>query len=62
MCDLAERVNKIVIEHLDADPEKVTEKAYFIDDLGADILDMSSWSWPSRKSSASRSPTTPPNI
>ena len=30
--------NKIV-EHLDADPEKVTEKASFIDDLGADSLD-----------------------
>jgi len=25
--------------HLDADPEKVTEKASFIDDLGADSLD-----------------------
>jgi acyl carrier protein len=32
-------VRKIVIEHLDADPEKVTEKASFIDDLGADSLD-----------------------
>ena len=28
------------IEHLDADPEKVTEKASFIDDLGADSLDI----------------------
>ena len=37
--DVLERVRKIVIEHLDADPEKVTEKASFIDDLGADSLD-----------------------
>ena len=40
MSDILERVRKIVIEHLDADPEKVTEKAAFIDDLGADSLDI----------------------
>ena len=34
-----ERVRQIVIDHLDADPDKVTEKASFIDDLGADSLD-----------------------
>ena len=39
MSDILERVRKIVIEHLDADAEKVTEKASFIDDLGADSLD-----------------------
>ena len=39
MSDTLERVRKIVSEHLDADPEKVTEKASFIDDLGADSLD-----------------------
>jgi acyl carrier protein len=39
MSEILERVRKIVIEHLDADPEKVTEKASFIDDLGADSLD-----------------------
>jgi acyl carrier protein len=39
MADTLERVRKIVIEHLDADPEKVTDKASFIDDLGADSLD-----------------------
>ena len=39
MSDILERVRKIVIEHLDADPEKVNEKASFIDDLGADSLD-----------------------
>lgn len=39
MSDILERVRKIVIDHLDADPDKVTEKASFIDDLGADSLD-----------------------
>ena len=39
MSDTLERVRKIVIEQLDADPDKVTEKASFIDDLGADSLD-----------------------
>jgi len=40
MSDFAERVKKIVIEHLDADPAKVEPKASFIDDLGADSLDI----------------------
>jgi acyl carrier protein len=39
MSDIAERVKKIVIEHLGVDSEKVTEAASFIDDLGADSLD-----------------------
>ena len=39
MSDIAERVKKIVVEHLGVDPEKVTENASFIDDLGADSLD-----------------------
>ncbi len=39
MADIAERVKKIVIEHLGADAAKVTESASFIDDLGADSLD-----------------------
>jgi len=39
MSDTLERVRKIVIDHLDDDPDKVTEKASFIDDLGADSLD-----------------------
>lgn len=39
MSDVAERIKKIVIEHLDVEAEKVTEKASFIDDLGADSLD-----------------------
>jgi 3-oxoacyl-(acyl-carrier-protein) synthase len=33
---IAERVKKIVVEHLGVEPEKVTEGANFIDDLGAD--------------------------
>lgn len=39
MSDIAERVKKIVVEHLGVDPEKVTDNASFIDDLGADSLD-----------------------
>ena len=39
MSDIADRVRKIVVEHLNVDPEKVVEKASFIDDLGADSLD-----------------------
>jgi acyl carrier protein len=39
MSDIAERVKKIVVEHLGVDPEKVNDKASFIDDLGADSLD-----------------------
>ncbi|MFZ1991122.1 MAG: acyl carrier protein [Alphaproteobacteria bacterium] len=39
MSDIAERVKKIVVEHLGVDAEKVTDTASFIDDLGADSLD-----------------------
>ena len=39
MSDTAERVKKIVVEHLGVDADKVTEAASFIDDLGADSLD-----------------------
>jgi len=39
MSDVAERVKKIVIEHLGVDESKVSETASFIDDLGADSLD-----------------------
>ncbi|MEQ1865402.1 MAG: acyl carrier protein [Micropepsaceae bacterium] len=39
MSDVAERVKKIVIEHLNVEADKVTENASFIDDLGADSLD-----------------------
>jgi acyl carrier protein len=39
MSDIAERVKKIVVEHLGVDETKVSEGASFIDDLGADSLD-----------------------
>jgi acyl carrier protein len=39
MSDVAERVKKVVIEHLGVDDDKVTDTASFIDDLGADSLD-----------------------
>lgn len=39
MSDVAERVKKIVVEHLGVEEDKVTESANFIDDLGADSLD-----------------------
>lgn len=39
MSDVAERVKRIVIDHLGVDEGKVTEGASFIDDLGADSLD-----------------------
>ena len=39
MSDIAERVKKIVVEHLSVDEAKVTDSASFIDDLGADSLD-----------------------
>ena len=39
MSDVAERVKKIVIQHLGVDAEKVVENTDFIDDLGADSLD-----------------------
>jgi acyl carrier protein len=39
MSDTAERVKKIVVEHLGVDEAKVTDNASFVDDLGADSLD-----------------------
>ena len=39
MSDVAERVKKIVVEHLNVDAEKVSDGASFIEDLGADSLD-----------------------
>lgn len=39
MSDTAERVKKIVVEHLNVDADKVVEGASFIEDLGADSLD-----------------------
>jgi acyl carrier protein len=39
MADIAERVKNIVKEQLGVEAEAVTEKASFVDDLGADSLD-----------------------
>ncbi len=40
MSDVAEKVKKIIAEHLGVeDMAKITEDAKFIDDLGADSLD-----------------------
>ncbi|HHV54041.1 MAG TPA: acyl carrier protein [Firmicutes bacterium] len=38
--DLEERVKKIVQEQLQVEPEKITLDASFVDDLGADSLDI----------------------
>ncbi|WP_421993708.1 acyl carrier protein [Roseococcus sp.] len=39
MSETADKVKKIVVEHLGVDEAKVTTEASFIDDLGADSLD-----------------------
>ena len=40
MSEVADKVKKIIAEHLGIDDmEKITENAKFIDDLGADSLD-----------------------
>ncbi|MEM7494343.1 MAG: acyl carrier protein [Pseudomonadota bacterium] len=40
MSDVIERVKNIVVENLDVEGDKVVESASFIDDLGADSLDL----------------------
>ena len=40
MSSIEERVKKIVVENLDVEADKVVESASFIDDLGADSLDL----------------------
>ena len=40
MSTIAEQVTKIVVEHLGVEADKVTPEASFIDDLGADSLDI----------------------
>lgn len=39
MEDVAKKVKDIVVDQLGVNPDEVTEKASFIDDLGADSLD-----------------------
>lgn len=38
--DVMDRVKELVVEQLGVDAEEVTEEASFIDDLGADSLDI----------------------
>ena len=40
MASVAERVKKIIVEQLGVDEAEVTPTAHFIDDLGADSLDI----------------------
>jgi acyl carrier protein len=40
MPDIPERVRTIVVQQLVVDPDEVVDSANFIDDLGADSLDM----------------------
>ncbi len=40
MSDIAARVKKIVVEHLGVDEAKAVAEAGFVDDLGADSLDI----------------------
>ncbi len=37
--DIADKVKKMVVDHLGVDETKVTAESNFIDDLGADSLD-----------------------
>ena len=37
--DIANKVKKMVVDHLGVEESKVTDEANFIDDLGADSLD-----------------------
>jgi acyl carrier protein len=39
MSDIADKVKKIVVEHLGVEEDKVNDSSSFIDDLGADSLD-----------------------
>lgn len=39
MSDTAEKIKKIVAEHLGVDEGKITNTSSFVDDLGADSLD-----------------------
>ena len=40
MSDITERVSKIAVDQLDVEADKVVPTASFIDDLGADSLDI----------------------
>ncbi|UCH27992.1 MAG: acyl carrier protein [Trueperaceae bacterium] len=38
--EVFEKIREVVADKLDADPENITEDASFVDDLGADSLDV----------------------
>jgi acyl carrier protein len=38
--EIVERITDIVVEQLGAEPDKVTEKTRYVEDLGADSLDL----------------------
>jgi acyl carrier protein len=59
MSETGDRVKKIVVEHLGVEPDKVTEDASFIDDLGADSLDIVELVMAFEESSGSKFRTTP---
>ena len=40
MSEVMDKVKKIVVEHLDVEEGRVTPAASFVDDLGADSLDI----------------------
>ena len=40
MSDTVDRVKKVVVDRLKVSPDEVTETASFVDDLGADSLDV----------------------
>ena len=40
MSDTIDRVKKVVVDRLKVSPDEVTETASFVDDLGADSLDV----------------------
>ena len=54
---VADRVKKIVVEHLGVEADKVTEDASFIDDLGADSLDQVEFVMAFEEEFGVRSPT-----
>ncbi len=40
MSEVADKVNKIIVEQLGVSPDEVKPEASFVDDLGADALDL----------------------
>ena len=57
MSEIADRVKSIVVDKLGVEPEKVTEEAAFITDLGADSLDTVELIMDFEKNSVSPFPT-----